>query len=78
MTEFVEEGNSMTGSGPDDALARAFEQQRGQLVSVAYRMLGSRADAEDAVQEAWQEAWLTGAGRPRKTCLASMNLPGRL
>jgi RNA polymerase sigma factor (sigma-70 family) len=44
----------MTGTGPrDDALAEAFEDQRGRLVSVAYRMLGSRADAEDAVQEAW-------------------------
>jgi RNA polymerase sigma factor (sigma-70 family) len=43
----------MTGSGPDDALASAFEQQRGRLVAVAHRMLGSRADAEDAVQEAW-------------------------
>ncbi|MEU4184069.1 sigma-70 family RNA polymerase sigma factor [Micrococcus luteus] len=38
---------------PDDALAGAFEEQRGRLVSVAHRMLGSRADAEDAVQEAW-------------------------
>jgi RNA polymerase sigma factor (sigma-70 family) len=36
-----------------DALAGAFEQQRGRLVAVAHRMLGSRADAEDAVQEAW-------------------------
>lgn len=43
----------MTGPGPDDALAEAFERQRGRLVAVAYRMLGSRADAEDAVQEAW-------------------------
>ena len=43
----------MTAPGPDDTLAGAFEEQRGRLVSVAYRMLGSRADAEDAVQEAW-------------------------
>ena len=44
----------MTPSGAgDETLARAFEEQRGRLVAVAYRMLGSRADAEDAVQEAW-------------------------
>lgn len=43
----------MTGSAPEDGLAHAFEEQRGRLEAVAYRMLGSRADAEDAVQEAW-------------------------
>lgn len=38
---------------PDAALADAFELQRGRLVGMAKRMLGSCADAEDAVQEAW-------------------------
>lgn len=30
-----------------------FEEQRGQLFGIAYRMLGSAMDAEDIVQEAW-------------------------
>jgi RNA polymerase sigma-70 factor (ECF subfamily) len=34
-------------------LAEAFEGQRPRLRAVAYRMLGSRSEAEDAVQEAW-------------------------
>ncbi|MEX5709719.1 RNA polymerase sigma factor SigJ [Parafrankia sp. FMc6] len=33
--------------------AEQFERQRRQLRAVAYRMLGSFADADDAVQEAW-------------------------
>ena len=33
--------------------AEVFEAQRPRLVSVAYRMLGSVAEAEDVVQEAW-------------------------
>jgi RNA polymerase sigma-70 factor (ECF subfamily) len=36
-----------------DQLAGWFEEQRGQLLAVAYRMLGSASSAEDAVQEAW-------------------------
>lgn len=34
-------------------LAEQFEANRRHLSSVAYRMLGSRSEAEDAVQEAW-------------------------
>lgn len=36
-----------------DWLAQAFERQRPHLRAVAYRMLGSVSEAEDAVQEAW-------------------------
>jgi RNA polymerase sigma factor (sigma-70 family) len=34
-------------------LAERFEQQRPRLRAVAYRMLGSLSEAEDAVQDAW-------------------------
>jgi RNA polymerase sigma-70 factor (ECF subfamily) len=34
-------------------IATEFEAERPRLLAVAYRMLGSRAEAEDAVQEAW-------------------------
>lgn len=60
---------------PQDQLAEAFSTHRSHLVAVAYRLTGSRSDAEDAVQEAWlrlaalsntqrgeirdQRAWLT-------------------
>ena len=36
-----------------DWLADAFEEQRGHLRAVAYRLLGSMSDAEDAVQDTW-------------------------
>jgi RNA polymerase sigma-70 factor (ECF subfamily) len=36
-----------------DNLAQQFENERGHLRAVAYRMLGSVSEAEDAVQEAW-------------------------
>ena len=37
----------------DEWLAQKFEDNRPHLRAVAYRMLGSRGEAEDAVQEAW-------------------------
>src|SRR5881409_3074764 len=36
-----------------DLLAAQFEQNRTHLRAVAYRMLGSVSEAEDAVQESW-------------------------
>jgi RNA polymerase sigma factor (sigma-70 family) len=54
------------------SLARTFNRQRPELRAIAYRILGSLSDGEDAVQEAWLrlqrtdadqieslEAWLT-------------------
>jgi RNA polymerase sigma factor (sigma-70 family) len=37
----------------DDDLAERFQHERGKLRAVAYRILGSEAEAEDALQEAW-------------------------
>jgi RNA polymerase sigma factor (sigma-70 family) len=41
------------GTGQDPELARTFEQHRRRLRAIAYRMLGSLAEADDAVQETW-------------------------
>jgi RNA polymerase sigma-70 factor (ECF subfamily) len=43
----------MSDTSPTDPVAEAFEAQRDRLRAVAYRVLGSHADAEDVVQEAW-------------------------
>jgi RNA polymerase sigma factor (sigma-70 family) len=38
---------------PDEEIAQRFEANRTRLRAVAYRMLGSATEADDAVQEAW-------------------------
>ncbi|MGH3760595.1 sigma-70 family RNA polymerase sigma factor [Actinophytocola sp.] len=45
-----------------DWLAERFEEHRSHLRAVAYRMLGSIAEADDAVQESWFRLSRTGAG----------------
>src|SRR5215210_6211980 len=44
-----------------DWLAERFEEQRAHLRAVAYRMLGSLSEADDAVQEAWLRLDRAGA-----------------
>jgi RNA polymerase sigma-70 factor (ECF subfamily) len=44
-----------------ETLAQRFEENRGHLRAVAYRMLGSLEEAEDAVQEAWLRLSRSGA-----------------
>src|SRR2546423_7411683 len=55
----------------NDLLAQEFERSRARLRSVAYRMLGSVSDADDAVQEAWLRL-------SRSEPEAIANLPGWL
>ena len=63
---------TVSGQGIPAPADEIFERERPRLVGLAYRLLGSLADAEDVVQEAWirwqrtdvdeierPEAWLT-------------------
>jgi RNA polymerase sigma-70 factor (ECF subfamily) len=50
------------GTGQDAELARVFEQHRRHLRAIAYRMLGSLAEADDAVQETWVRFAAAGTG----------------
>jgi RNA polymerase sigma factor (sigma-70 family) len=48
--------------GEGDQLVQRFEANRPRLQGVAYRILGSRSDADDAVQEAWLRLTRAGPG----------------
>src|SRR5947209_3336248 len=48
-----------------DLLAEQFEEHRPHLRAVAYRMLGSMNEAEDAVQESWLRLERSGDGSIR-------------
>src|ERR671934_1200452 len=45
-----------------DTVTQEFERQRPHLRAVAYRMLGSVSEADDAVQEAWLRLNRSDAG----------------
>jgi RNA polymerase sigma factor (sigma-70 family) len=44
-------------------LAQQFEENRGHMRGVAYRMLGSLSEADDAIQEAWLRLSRSEAGK---------------
>src|SRR5438045_9485727 len=61
----------MSAMGENDLLAEEFERHRARLRAVAYRVLGSISEADDAVQESWLRL-------SRSDPEAIANLPGWL
>ncbi|MFK0293159.1 RNA polymerase sigma factor SigJ [Streptomyces sp. NPDC090442] len=56
-----EEGGGREERDHREWLTARFEEERGQLRAVAYRMLGSLSEADDAVQETWLRLNRSGA-----------------
>jgi RNA polymerase sigma-70 factor, ECF subfamily len=65
-------------SRTEDELAAEFETHRAHLVGVAYRITGSLADAEDAVQEAWLRLARTDADELRDVRAWLTTVVGRI
>lgn len=62
----------------EPGLAQAFEAARPRLTAVAQRLLGSRPDAEDAVQETWVRLQRTSGSAAPESTEAINNLSGWL
>lgn len=62
----------------DPELIVRFEEFRPRMRAVAYRMLGSFADADDAVQEAWIRLGRTNAGAIENLCGWLTTVDGRI
>ena len=61
-----------------DWLAQRFDAERSHLVGVAYRMLGSLAEAEDAVQETWVRLSRADASAAENLCGWLTTVVGRV
>jgi RNA polymerase sigma factor (sigma-70 family) len=62
----------------DDWLTERFEGERSRLRAVAYRMLGSAAEADDAVQEAWLRLNRTDADKVENLAAWLTTVVGRV
>lgn len=71
-------GVNVETHGDEELLARRFDADRGHLRAVAYRMLGSLSETEDAVQEAWLKLSRADVGGVRNLSAWLTTVVGRV